>query len=122
MGGLNHAARLKTANYAPHLPMRNPARQGRPDSNHAQVRAWYEALYCSVIDLHEVGHGCPDFLIGVAGRSELVEVKTEHGHLEASQIRFQDEWRGSKVQVVVTHADVINHVLNVSERVSRGVQ
>jgi len=102
--------------------MRNPAAQGRPDANHADVQGWYEELFCSVVDLHEVGFGCPDFLIGCAGRSELVEVKTEHGSLEPSQIRFQRDWRGSKVQVVRTQGDVINHVQNIRERVSRGRQ
>ena len=100
--------------------MRSPAAQGRPDANHSEVRGWYEELYCSVVDLHSVGGGCPDLLIGLAGRSELVEVKTEHGHLEPSQVTFCRDWRGSKVVVVRTHADVINHVTNVRERVSRG--
>lgn len=74
--------------------MRNPAAQGRADANHSDVRGWYEELFCSVLDLHSVGMGCPDFLIGCAGRSELVEVKTEHGQLEPSQVTFQKTWRG----------------------------
>lgn len=100
--------------------MRNPAAQGRADGNHSEVRGWYEELYCSVVDLHGVGFGCPDLLIGLAGRSELVEIKTDSGQLEASQVRFQRDWRGSKVAVVRTQADVANHVQNVRERVSRG--
>lgn len=100
--------------------MRNPAAKGRPDANHNSIRDWYEALYCSVVDLHSVGFGCPDLLVGVSGRSELVEVKTECGNLEPSQVRFIRDWRGSKVTVVRTQADVINHVQNVREKVSRG--
>lgn len=100
--------------------MRNPAAQGRADKNHSEVRGWYEELFCSVVDLHGVGGGCPDLLVGFAGRSELVEVKTEHGQLEPSQVTFGKTWRGSKITVVRTHADVINHVQNVRERISRG--
>ena len=102
--------------------MRNPARQGRTDENHSQVRAWYEELYCSVVDTHTLGGGFGDLIIGIAGRTEIVEVKTEHGHREASQIRFSRDWRGSPVVVVTTHADVLNHVQNVRERVSRGIK
>jgi hypothetical protein len=94
-------------------------RFSRRDSNHEQVIAWYEELYCSVVDLHTLGHGCPDLLIGCAGRSELVEVKTELGHLEANQITFNKTWRGNKPVIVRTQADVINHVQNIRERASR---
>lgn len=102
--------------------MRNPAAQGRADSNHSEVVGWYEELFCSVVDLHEVGFGCPDLMIGLAGRTELVEVKTKVGQLEPSQIRFARDWRGSKVTVVRTQGDVINHVQNVRERISRGTK
>jgi len=99
--------------------MRNPAAQGRPDANHAEVKGWYEELYCSVVDLHGVGFGCPDLLVGLAAHTDLVEVKTDTGQLKPSQKRFQADWRGAKVVVVRTHADVINHVQNVRERASR---
>lgn len=98
----------------------NPGRFSQRDANHEEVKGWYEEMFCSVVDLHILGFGCPDFLIGCAGRSELVEVKTEHGQLEGSQVRFQRDWRGSKVKVVRTHEDCINHVQEIRERVSRG--
>ena len=101
------------------LSVRRPAAQGRTDSNQSQVIGWYEELYCSVVDLHEMGSGVPDLLVGFSGVSDLVEVKTEEGHLEASQNRFIRDWRGRKVVVVRTHGDVIRHVQNVRERVSR---
>lgn len=100
--------------------MRNPAAQGRADSNQSEIKGWYEELFCSVLDLHSIGFGCPDLLVGLAGVTELVEVKTEEGQLRPSQLRFQHDWRGKKVVVVRTHSDVINHVQNVRERVSRG--
>jgi hypothetical protein len=51
---------------------------------------------------------------------ELVEVKTEAGNLEASQKLFAAVWRGPKIVVVRTKADVVNHILNLRERASRG--
>ena len=92
----------------------------KADSNHAEIMGWYEELYCSVLDLHKVGGGAPDLLVGCAGRSELVEVKPEAGQLRANQVLFNKLWRGNKVVLVRTRADVVNHVKNIRERVSRG--
>lgn len=100
--------------------MRNPAAQGRTDSNHTEIVRAYEEMFCSVVELHKVGFGCPDLMVGCAGRTELVEVKTEHGQLEPSQIRFQNDWRGSKVVIVRTAIDAQNHVLNIREKQATG--
>ena len=89
------------------------------DKMHEEVVSWYEELYCSVVDLHTLGHGIPDLLVGCVGLCELAEVKSEDGHLESNQITFQNNWRGANVVVVKTHSDVINHVANMRERVSR---
>jgi hypothetical protein len=99
--------------------MRNPAAQGRTDANHSTLRQCYEDYFCFVVDLHAVGRGVPDFLVGIAGVSDLVEVKTEEGQLNKKQILFQKRWTGSKVVIVRTVADVINHVYNIRERISR---
>lgn len=100
--------------------MRNPAAQGRRDSNHADIAKMYEDAYCTVLDLSHVGFGCPDLAIALAGRMYLREIKTDHGHLEASQKTFQTTWRGPKIEVVRTQADVINDVLNLRQTISRG--
>lgn len=92
------------------------AARSTPDENQAEVSSWYNELWCSVVDLHGVGFGCPDILVGTAGINDLVEIKTIHGQLEPKQIRFIRDWRGSKVVIVKTKADVINHVLNMRER------
>lgn len=102
---------------------RNAAAKGLPDANHPEIVAQYEELYCSVIDLHGIGFGCPDILVGIAQSvNELVEIKTEFGTVEKSQVRFQRDWRGSKVTIVRTRADVIHHVQRVRERISRGIR
>jgi len=100
--------------------MRNPAALGRRDGNHAEIAKWYEDAYCSVIDLHALGLGIPDLLIGVGGRAFLREVKTEHGHLEDSQTAFAKTWRGGKIEVVRSLHDVTNDVLQLRQHVSRG--
>lgn len=100
--------------------MKRFATRSLPDTNQDQVIAWYEQLFCSVADTHGVGFGFPDLVVGIAGCNELVEVKTEAGHAEASQLRFERDWRGAKITTVRTQADVINHVQNVRERISRG--
>jgi hypothetical protein len=100
---------------------RNPAAKGAPDANHADVVGWYEDLGCSVVDTHGVGGGFPDTVIGIAGVTCLVEIKTETGILLPSQIRFQRDWRGSKVQVSRTLGDVIAHVQSVRRLVAKGV-
>lgn len=85
----------------------------RRDANHHVIVAAYEKLFCSVIDTSMVGFGFPDLVIGCAGITELVEVKTEEGGLESSQERFVRDWRGSKVRIVRSESDVADHVTTI---------
>jgi hypothetical protein len=95
------------------------AAMGRTDANHREVTEAYRSLYCSVLDAHSIGSGCPDLLIGITTKRgrvlQLVEVKTPDGKLSPSQLRFIGEW-GSCVTVVQTREDVFAHV----ERVRAG--
>lgn len=100
--------------------MRNPAAQGRTDANHPEVRGWYEELYCSFVDTHSLGGGFGDAVIGCAGITSIIEIKTEHGQLEPAQVTFHRDWRGSKVVIVRTQADVINHVANIRQQQATG--
>lgn len=94
------------------------AAMGDRDENHGQVQAWYEQLYVSVKDTHGVGGGFGDMVVGCAGVTDIVEIKTEDGHLAPNQVTFHRDWRGSKVVTVRNQSDVINHVLNMRERQS----
>jgi hypothetical protein len=96
--------------------VRRPAAQGKPDENQAMIVSTYEALYCSVVDTHELGGGFPDLVVGIAGITCLVEVKNADGTLKRSQETFKLDWRGSKPEVVRTEADVIAHVRRVRMR------
>ena len=96
--------------------VRNPAAQGRPDANHAAIVRQFEVLFCSVLDLHSNGGGCPDLLIGCAGVSALVEIKTEDGALRPNQVTFHRNWRGGKVRIVRSPEEAIEHVIEMRGR------
>ena len=91
--------------------MRLPAARGRQDANQAAIVEAYELLGCTVVDLHAIGYGTPDLLVGY-GRcvEQLVEVKVKSGRLMSSQKQFFEAWRGRKPRVVRTVDDVVEHV------------
>jgi len=89
------------------------AAQGNRDANHGALSALYEQLGCSVIDSHSLGFGFPDAVVGLIGRTELVEFKTEAGDRNAAQERFARDWRGSKVRIIRSPDDVLAHVQDI---------
>ena len=48
----------------------------------------------SVTDLHTLGGGVGDILVGLSGVNWLFEIKTEDGTLTPAEEQFRDEWRG----------------------------
>jgi hypothetical protein len=46
--------------------------------------------------LTKVGGGCPDLLIGWQNKNILIEIKTDKGKLNANQIEFFKNWKGTK--------------------------
>lgn len=64
-----------------------------------------------VFDLSAVGSGCPDVMIGVRGRTLLMEIKTDKGKLTTDQQIFHRTWMG-QVDVVRT----LQEALAVIER------
>lgn len=82
--------------------MRRAARTDRTQ------RAIVDALRkagCSVQHLHAVGGGCPDLLVGVAGRTLLLEVKDgekppSERQMTADQKVWASGWRGGALWVV----------------------
>lgn len=77
------------------------------DSNQAEIVAALFAAGCSVQDLHAVGGGCPDLLIGCNGAVYLLEVKVsknlrgEPKPLTPDQVEWHRAWRG-QVAIVTT--------------------
>jgi hypothetical protein len=91
-------------------------KHGRRDSNHTDVVKWYRDLGCSVFDLADVALGCPDLLVGMAGVTCIVEVKSADGTLTGLQKTFLAGWRGGEVTIVRTQDEVIAHVQAVRKR------
>jgi hypothetical protein len=89
---------------------------GKPDANHSQVKQWYRSLGCSIADTKDQGMGVPDLFVGAVGITDPVEVKVVGGKLTAEQETFIAGWRGSKVWIVVTQDDVVQHVTNMRQR------
>lgn len=86
---------------------------GRTDANHAEVIGWFELLGCTVLDLSQVGGGCPDIAVGLIGRTLLVEIKTEDGSLLPSQKTFNARWRGEAPFLVRTQQDCVDVVQHI---------
>lgn len=87
------------------------------DANQAELKAAFEKMGCSVLDLSRVGEGCPDLLVGLLGANVLVEVKNVNGKdvLEPAQLRFQREWRGAR-----TVAHNVNDVITIVQGIRLG--
>jgi hypothetical protein len=91
-------------------------RGNKKDLNHDALVAVFKELGCSVMECHSVGiPGFPDLVVGCLFRTHLVEVKnpeTSYGRkgLNAKQEKFNDSWRGGKVQIVRSSEDVIGLV------------
>jgi len=65
----------------------------RVDANQAEIVAALRKAGCRVLDLHEVGKGCPDLLVLCRGALFLLEVKTKKGRLTSAEVKFITEWR-----------------------------
>ncbi len=74
-------------------------RAARIDRNQPVIIRALRDIGASVEPLHRVGGGVPDLLVGYAGRTFLMEVKTEDGTLTPDQVRFHQSWRGQKAIV-----------------------
>ena len=91
----------------------------RIDANQPEIVAAFERLGCSVIDLSGVGHGVPDLAVSVFRQTVFVEVKTESGVLEPSQIRYHRESKAWN-DVARNLADVERIVAAMRRQVHRG--
>lgn len=82
----------------------------RKDLNHDEIVSAFKKLGCCVIDLHKVGHGIPDILVGAHKCWHLVEIKNTKQHygrkgLSQRQRRMNEEMGGA-ILVVTTLDDV----------------
>lgn len=72
------------------------------DANQVAIVKALRSYGCSVTHLHEVGKGCPDLLIGIHGRTGLLELK-DGAKPPSARKRTPDQeewlsaWRGGPV-------------------------
>ncbi len=76
-------------------------RAAKVDKNQSLIVSHAKKLGAEVLHLHSVGRGCPDLLISYNGFNYLVEVKSEKGKLNESQVQFFEKWKG-QVSVIYT--------------------
>ena len=73
------------------------------DTNQAEIVAGLRDIGASVCDLHEVGVGCPDLLVGFRGVNWLLEVKAPGcaRRLTRMQVEWLEAWRGQAAVVTM---------------------
>lgn len=74
-------------------------RAAKIDANHADIVKGLRAAGASVQSLAQVGKGCPDLLVGIAGRNYLLEVKNTKSpvpmrFVTPEQQRWMYAWAG----------------------------
>lgn len=82
----------------------------RIDKNHTEIVQELRLRGYAVLDLHEVGKGCPDLLISTARDMWLVEIKSEKGQLNEKEIGWMLKWKGKPVIVARSAAEVITKI------------
>ena len=87
-------------------------RAAKIDSNQPEIVAALRAAGASVQPLHAVGEGVPDLLVGIRGKTCLLEVKDgakppSARRLTPAQIEWHAAWRGSPVAVVCTAEEAL---------------
>lgn len=84
------------------------------DMNQKSIVFTLRDLGCSVFHLHTVGQGCPDLVVGIDGKTYLVEVKKDDkAKYTDAQIKFITEWQGSPVIRLNSVEDAIDFVKSV---------
>lgn len=69
-------------------------RAAKVDANQGEIVDALRAVGCSVQSLAKVGGGCPDLLVGVAGKNIVIEVKDGSGFTPA-QKGWHRDWKGA---------------------------
>lgn len=75
-------------------------RAAKRDANEGAIVEAWRKVGASVTLLS--GAGVVDALVGHQGFTYLAEIKNRKGKLTPAQIKFRDEWRGSKIYVIRT--------------------
>ena len=84
------------------------------DTNQAEIVDALRKAGASVFDLHEVGRGLPDILVGYRNKNYLMEIKYKKGVLNAKENDFFDNWQGQAI--VVYTAEQALRVIKIYSR------
>jgi Holliday junction resolvase len=94
----------------------------RVDANQKEVDIALRAAGASVVSLGDVGHGCPDRLVGYKGETYLIETKNRAREKSQSvaaranmmrtpdQTKFHESWRGRPVIVAYTPDEALRAI------------
>ena len=90
-------------------------KRARTDSNQAAMATLLRRLGCSVVDTHTIGGGFPDLVVGIVGRTFLVEVKDgdkspSRRRLTADEFDFHRDWRGHPPVILESEEEAIRWV------------
>lgn len=67
----------------------------RTDRNQQEIVNHLRYFGATVQDLHLVGHGCPDILVGYGGKNYLFEIKMPGCKQNNLELEFQRRWKGN---------------------------
>jgi hypothetical protein len=78
------------------------------DANQSEIVAGLRGIGATVCDIHEVGAGCPDILVGFRGTNWLLEIKApgRARGLTRMEVAWLEAWRG-QAAVVTTIDDAL---------------
>lgn len=93
-------------------------RRGKKDNNHDAIVGAFEAVGCTVAQMHAAGvPGFPDVVVGCAGADRMCEIKNPDSRygkagLNANQSAFARDWRGGRIWVVTSPDEALALVQN----------
>ena len=70
----------------------------KTDNNQQDIIDNLRSVGATVQDLSAVGNGCPDIMVGIFGKTFLMEIKNPEtrNNLTTDQIIWHDKWKGHK--------------------------
>ena len=89
----------------------------RVDTNHAEIVADLRRCGYLVVDIHEVGHGCPDITVAVPGCGwVMLEIKSPGGRMTPDELDFQQRAEAAGGQyAVITSTEAALDILGRME-------
>ncbi len=82
----------------------------KSDRNQPEIVAELRKIGYLVQDLHRVGKGCPDILVGAHGQLYLFEIKSDAGKLTDDEIEWHARWHDYPVWVVRSTDEIVKRV------------